>query len=157
MVVDWKDVTRRLHSYPTGVIRLLPPCSQRRFSLAESQLGPIPSELIGMLRIFNGAELFIKALPLVTLFGLSCGERPDSDWAPGWYVDKVTPEWRALTKNARHWVIGMMNYGGLIILSDDGLVREWDTATNGWNTESWYFYEWIETTLREGDEYMRAS
>ena len=78
------------------------------------------------------------------------------EWNPEWHIDRFTPKWRAAGDERQDdWVIAMMNYGGLIIFSHDGLVTEWDTAQGKWNLKNVDFGQWIEEVLREGDVYLK--
>src|SRR5439155_7033175 len=130
--------------------RLRPPCTLERIKEAEARLGSMPDDLSGMLQRFNGGELFIDAIPFVTLFGLSLAtDRPDFDW----FIDRYTPTWRATMKRTDEWVIGMMNYGGVLVLGRDLAVREWDSAQHKWSPEGRPFAEWIDTILTEGVAY----
>jgi hypothetical protein len=120
-------------------------------------LGEIPPVLVEMLNQFNGARLFIRNGPLVSIFGISLiPPLPSMEWAPDWQIDKFTPAWRSADKGReREWVIGMMNYGELIIFDQSETVREWDTAQGIWGPKVWNFAGWIDDILAEGELYMR--
>jgi len=110
-----------------------------------------------MLKTFNGAELFNNCGPLVTIFGISqIPPLPPLEWAPDWYVDKFTPAWREFSGNRDEWAIAMMNYGGLIVLSRDGSVREWDTSERCFSPWTLTVEAWINQILREGEEFMKT-
>lgn len=157
MNVDWSRVMERLGSYAPGVHNILRPCEQGRIEAVEQELGKLPEPLIAMLRHFNGAELFISALPLVTVFGISpIRTIPALEWAPDWYIDKLSVQWRSSHNRPRDWTIAMTNYGGLIVLGDDGMLREWDTGQAKWSPRKAGFAEWIEEILREGDAYLQG-
>ena len=153
---DWQNVLMRLKSYPAEVHRFLPPVSEGRLAAAAELLGPMPDALAHMLRHFNGAELFLSNGPLVSIFGLSTDPPlPPFQWAPDWHIDKFTPVWRHADSHRRdEWAIAMMNYGGLIILSEDGAIREWDTRRQVSESTRWGFAEWIEEVLCEGKAYL---
>jgi hypothetical protein len=123
----------------------------------ERQLGIAPQQLLEMLKSFNGATLFDAGVgEMVTLFGVS-EEPPLSpfEWAPDWYIDKFTPEWRAAGPNRQDdWAIAMMNYGELILLDEEGKVKKWDTGQRDWNPGILSFDEWIRELMREGDEFL---
>jgi hypothetical protein len=156
MKIDWQHVLIRLDAYGSGVHRILPPCPEDRLEAVQTQFGKMPGELIEMLQFFNGGRLFINAMQLVSLFGISTiPPLPPFEWAPDWYIDKVTPAWRSSGSRENEWAIAMMNYGGLIILADDGTTKEWDTSQRTWTPGAWQFDEWMEKLLREGDAYMR--
>jgi hypothetical protein len=111
-----------------------------------------------MLRHFNGAELFEKTGPLVTVFGASTiPPLPPKEWAEHWYIDKYTPSWRAAGEDRENdWAVAMMNYGGLVIVCGDGRVREWDTGQRSWDRRNFdNFDEWFEEILREGDAFLK--
>jgi hypothetical protein len=117
----------------------------------------MPNALIEMLKLFNGAELFVKSGPMVTIFCISANPPlPPFEWAEDWYVDKFTPAWRSAEQGGQtDWAIAMMNYGGLIILGQDGTVREWDTSQRTWEPKTWKFGEWVDDVLRNGESYMQ--
>ena len=157
MNLDWQQIIHHFQDYPPRVHKLLPPCNEERLETIQTELGTMPDELIDMLKHFNGARLFKKSGPLVSIFGISIiPALPPLEWATDWYIDKFTPKWRAVGEGRENdWTIGMMNYGGLIILNQDGVVREWDTAQKVWDPLTLEFGEWVEKILREGDIFMR--
>lgn len=168
MQSTWNAIVRRLDSYPSRIHRLLPPCSEERLREVQSKLGKLPKGVIEMLRQFNGAELFMKHGPMITVFGISTlPALPPLEWAEDWYIDIFTPWWRAFGERQppqrpvgedrqNDWAVAMMNYGGLIIVGGDGRVREWDTAQRMWDPRSFNdFEEWVEDILREGDAFLK--
>lgn len=159
MSVDWENVVGRLKAYPADVHNFLPPCPEESLEAVQKELGRIPDELTDMLRHFNGAELFVKAGPLITIFGIT-PVIPLSrfEWAPDWVIDKYTPEWRhASPGRDREWAIGMMCYGGLIILDQDGMIKEWETSQARWGSTNLSFCAWIDGVLAEGSVYMKET
>ena len=157
MKPDWANVLRRLRSYPKKVHRLLPSCPEDRLHAVQDELGKVPDELVEMLRHFNGAELFDRSGPLLTIFGIyTIPPLPPLEWAPDWYIDRFTPSWRRASPNRENqWAIAMTNYGGLIILDKEGAVKQWDSSQARWEESSWTFDEWVEDTIREGDAFMK--
>jgi hypothetical protein len=156
MNVDWGDVLARLRSYPAPIHNILPPCPDERIKAVEKQLGALPQPLADMLAHFNGAELFINGMPLVTIFGISrIPPLPPLEWAPDWYIDKFTAICRSVRDQQDDWAIAMMNYGGLILLDAEGTTEEWDTAQNMWGPREWTLAEWIEEILCEGDAFLK--
>jgi hypothetical protein len=154
----WDNVLRRLGGYPAGTHELLPPCSEERLRAVQSEYGRLPNEILEMLRHFNGARLFVDAIQLVAIFGVSTiPALPPFEWAEDWYIDKFTPWWRAGSEDRqKDWAIAMMNYGGVVIVGGDGRVREWDTAQRMWDPRSFdNFDEWVQEILREGDAYLK--
>jgi hypothetical protein len=96
MALEWEDILRRLKSNPPGTNTLLPPCNEGRLREVQSELGKLPNELIDMRRHFNGANLFKKTGPLISVFGISTiPPLPPLEWADEWTIDKFTPRWRA--------------------------------------------------------------
>jgi hypothetical protein len=154
---DWNSVVRRLRSYSKKVHRLLPPCPEERLQTVQADLGYMPVALVEMLRHFNGAKLFNRCGPLVSIFGISTIPLlPALEWCPDWTIDKFTPTWRcAAPRREGHWAIAMLNYGGLIILHDDGSVKQWDTSRGIWEESGWNFDQWVQDILREGDAFMK--
>lgn len=161
MSMNWKEILDRLQSYPAETHKILPPCPEKRISYVVEFLGRLPDLLIEMLRQFNGAELFIRHGPTITVFGISpIPLPPPLEWAPDWYIDKLTPSWRlrhgnVVEERRNDWVIGITNYGGLQILSPGDMVRQWDTATGRWDSEARTASEWIDAILREGEEFLK--
>ena len=156
MKMDWENVVRRLQTFPSGTHQILSPCNDERIMTIERQLGELPVVLREMVRNFNGAELFINAIPLITLFGIS-PETPASslEWSPDWYIDKYTAKWRSAGDRLGDWAIAMTNYGGLIVLDSNGNTREWDTDQNGWIPSVSHLDARIEEVLSQGDAYMQ--
>lgn len=77
-------------------------------------------------------------------------------WAADWWIDKFTPAWRSAEQGRQtDWAIAMMNYGGLIILGQDGTTREWDTSQGTWEPETREFGDWVDEVLRDGKLYMQ--
>lgn len=156
MTPDWTEFFRQLQTYPPEVHNLLPPCAESRIEAVQQELGRMPDVLVSMVKHFGGAELFCKCGPLISIFGLSnIPSRPPLEWASDWYIDKFTPIWRSSHNRMGDWVIGMTNYGGLIVLDEHGTVREWDTAQNKWSPMQRRFDEWLNCILRGGDAYMK--
>jgi hypothetical protein len=155
MMVNWDDFLRRLWSYPPGTNTILPPCPEDRIKSVEEQFGMVPKELVNMLRHFNGAKLFRRSIPLASIFGISpIPLLPPLEWAPEWTIDQYTPRWRTSTNRLTDWPIAIMNYGGLILLSGDGTIREWDRSQGKWSPMSFTFNEWTDNLFREGDAYL---
>jgi len=151
----WEEFASRLRTYPAGVHKLLPPCSEERLNEVQASLGTMPNDLADMLRRFDGAQLFIKHGPLLSIFRSSINPSLSSmEWAADWCIDQYTPAWRASHHRPTDWAIGMMNYGGLILLDKEGSVREWDTSQHTWEPRTWTIEEWLARILEEGDAYL---
>jgi hypothetical protein len=157
MNMNWENLLHRLQTYPHEIHKILPPCPIDVITAVEEKLGKMPEELSQMLRQFNGAEMFIDAIPFVTIFGITPNPPlPALTWAPEWYIDKFTPKWRSWNNSQSDWAIAMTNYEGLIILEESGVVKEWDTSQRKWSPRMSMFDEWIEEMLQEGDEYIEG-
>ena len=155
MQIDWDSVLTRLRSYPRGTHNILPPCDTERITVVEPLLGRLPGPLVNMLHHFNGAELFIKSGPFVTVFGISpIVPVSELEWCRDWYIDVMAPEWRAAGGPANSLPIAVRNYGGLQILDEDSNVREWDTAIGAWSPGTLNMATWIEVILKDGDEFL---
>ena len=122
MRVNWANILERLQAYPPCVNRVLSPCPEGRIGDVQAELGKFPEDLADMLKYFNGAELFTCTGPLVSIFMVSTlPPLPPLEWAPDWCIDKYTPKWRSSgADRERDWAIGMMNYGGLIVVTKGG-------------------------------------
>ena len=153
----WDYFLGRIRSYPPEVNRLLPPCAAERLEAVQRELGEMPTALVELLEQFNGAELFVVAVPLITIFGISTiPALPPLEWAPEWYIDKHTRRWRSSGSGRdTDWAIAMMNYGGLAILDKSGWIREWDTAAGDWDERHVPFEEWCDIIIREGDALLK--
>src|SRR5262249_39130905 len=130
----WEKLLRQLQSYPSGVHKMLPACPEDRLQAVQESLGKMPESLVTMLRHFNGAELFDKCGPMVTVFGVTTTTPlPEFESAPDWWIDQYTPAWRRAGINRElEWVIANTNYGGLTILDKEGRAKEWDQGYRQW-------------------------
>lgn len=156
MKFDWDILLTRLCTYPSNYHQVLPPCPNDRVAIVEQQIGTMPQTLKEMFERFNGAEFFIAGLPLLTLFRISTVPSvPSLEWGENWYVDKLTPKWRAASSNRdRDWAIGMMNYGGLILFDEFRGVKEWDVGEGRWLLRDIHFFDWIEKVMSAGELMM---
>lgn len=157
MMVNWVNILNRLSAYPPRVHRLLPPCSEERMRKVQADLGKFPEDLADMLKHLNGGKLFVRGIQLVSIFRASDDQPlPALEWAPEWCIETFTPKWRSSgVGRQQDWVIAMMNYGGLIVVTEDGKVREWDTAQRKWGATTPSLGDWFEWILREGEAYMK--
>ena len=116
----------------------------------------MPDELLDMLRHFNGAKLFDKIGPMISVFGMTPATPLDPFWwSPDLCIDTYTPEWRrAWPGREQEWAIAMWCYGALVILDQDGMVKEWEKSTVSWGRTNLSFDAWIEGVLTEGSDFM---
>jgi hypothetical protein len=155
MRVDWRAFVDRLHKHPSGYHQFLSPCRHDEIAAVEEKLGSLPTTLREMLEHFNGAELFIGAGPMLTLFPISTIPSRSLEWGDDWYIDKLSRLWRERGPNRNDdWAIGMTNYGGLILFNESRGVKEWDTSETRWLLEDIPFSEWIEKVISDGDAMM---
>lgn len=153
--MNWNQFIDRLKAYPNGLHKLLPPCPKDRIDAIECELGVLPSSFAEMLVCFNGAELFGKYGPMITLFGISTiPPLPKMEWATDWYIDKFTPTWRSTQGRPNDWVIGIWNYGTLVILDSNNIVQEWDWSQRTWESTYSEISDWVERVVRDGDELL---
>jgi hypothetical protein len=155
----WNEFLTKL-LLPGIIHRIYSPCSSKDIQQVEKKFGKIPNDLLKMLNVFNGAILFIgSGGEFITFFKTSIkSSSPDPEWAPDWYIDKFTHEWRA-TKEAKatDWAIAMTNYGGLVIMHEDGSISEWDTAINGWTFNNMVLNQWMDVVIKEGNKMLNES
>lgn len=153
---DWDTFLKRLREHPSCFHRILPPCQEEQIESVESKLGNLPQTLKEMLIRFNGAELFISGTPLLSFFRISATPPlPPLEWAAEWCIDIYTKKWRDAGSNRKtDWAIAMTNYGGLILLDADQVIKEWDTGESRWVFEGMLFEQWIKKVLSEGDMVM---
>jgi len=150
-MIDWDGILQKLRSFPSQTQNLRLPCVQERVMEEEVRLGQMPNDLAEMLRRFNGGELYIDAIPLITILGLSL---PSDDVTSDWFIDRLTPQWRSGAGQSTDWAIGMTNYGGMVILEQDSLVSEWDTSQQKWMADRYPFNQWVEKIMEEGADYL---
>ncbi len=163
-MIDWEAFVRKATAVAPQSHRLRPPCQVAQIAACEADLGRLPMELTKMLNVFNGAELFVDCMPLLTLFGISA---PDDPLSNDWYIDRFTKAWRGAGRSQADWVFGITNYGGVLILAENCTVRQWDTAQQTWTNwdtaqKTWTDIDvplptWVEQTLVEGEHYMTES
>ena len=153
---NWPLVLRRINVYPPAVHNVLPPASRERIANVEAAIGQMPHVLVEMLSFFNGAELFIRNGPLLTIFGVTVAPPlPRCMWAPDWCIDKLTPWWRSGGDGRQNeWAIGMLNYGNVVILDNDSQTKEWDTSLRAFGPRQCGLRDWIDDVFREGDAYL---
>jgi hypothetical protein len=153
---DWDALLVRLRADPPHFHRVLSAASGKRIEAVERDLGKLPSILKEMLSRINGAKLFNCGIPVVTLFRISTVSPPPAlEWSPEWCIDTFTPKWRAAGSNRQDdWAMAMTNYGGLVLLGADGMVKEWDTSESRWLLRDLAFDEWIEKMISEGKAVM---
>jgi hypothetical protein len=159
MNIDWQDFLRRLRSaYTPGTHRILPPCPLDRIEAVQAEFGALPEDLARMLRHFNGAELFIKTMPLISVFGISTvPSLSPEEWAPEWYIEKFTPKWRSGGHRNDQWPIAMKNYGVLILIDSRGMTKEWATGQRSWEGKELGLNDRFMELLREGEIYVSES
>ncbi len=147
--MDWKGFVNRLKQLPANVTNLALPCPPERIAEERVRLGSWPSDLAEMLIVFNGGELFVDAMPFVTIFGLSLADDPPE---LEWSIDKFTPKWRAAMQRPNEWIIGITNYGGIFVADENNVVREWDSAQKQWTNKPLSFDEWADFIFVEGQK-----
>ncbi len=155
MMPIWDKISGELKSFPEGTHKFVSACPETRIADVEAEFGKMPVPLVEMVRHFNGAELFCCPHVLITLFGIS-PRRPVSrfKWAPDWYIDKFTRAWRKANPESELWAFAMSNYGGLMLASNGGRIREWDTSINDWGESFRSIKQWMEYIIDEGRIYM---
>jgi hypothetical protein len=155
MRIDWEMFLSRLEKYPVGTHEILPACPKDRIQAIQVEYGQMPSELVSMLRHFNGAQLFNKTCHMISIFPVSTiPPLPPLRWSPAWQIENYTSRWRSCGSGRNEWAIAMMNYGGLILLDPAGNTKEWDTAEGNWIGRNLTLYDWIEDLFTQGDKYL---
>lgn len=142
----WKSLRQRLAA-SSGMHDFAQPCAPDDLARLEAEFGPLTETLRSMLREFNGAELFVDAMPLFTFFGARPG-------TPAVDIAEYTRGWRKGRPERQDWVIGVMNYGGYFILGSDERLREWDSAVSSWSDTNCTAEELVDRLLAEGPEYL---
>lgn len=158
MQSTWDHFISGLKADPDGTHHLCDACPEERILNVQREIGNLPEILAEMVRRFNGAELFVNAIPLVTLFGISPLRAVSQiDWPSEWYIDKYTRLWRASNPRSDEWAFAMTNYGGLMLVNHGEQVREWDTNASRWVGPSSSIDDWQKNVLVEGHAYMSNS
>jgi hypothetical protein len=150
-VVDWVGFLRVLQEDPAEAHELNPPCDEDEIGQIELEFGELPAATREMLRHFNGGELFIDAIPLVTLCGVST---PNVVLPSALDLGSQTSTWRRTSGRHADWVIGFTNYGGLLVAVGPGSIREWDSAQQRWEAETITYDQLFERILAEGADYL---
>jgi hypothetical protein len=149
--MDWKRFADRVKGLPTNIVNLEPPCPLERVSEIETQMGPLPDVVVGLLRLFNGGEFFIGAVPFVTVFGLTLlQDPPEREWS----IDRFTLKWRVAMNRPNDWVIGLASYGAIFVVEENNSVSEWDSARKHWTARGLSFEKWIDFIFAEGQASM---
>lgn len=145
--MNWKNILEKLASFPDGVNNLFPPCKIEQLQEIDDKILNLPATLREMLMLFNGAELFVNAIPFVTLFG----------------TDIPTAKCNLITMNSvlqnscgqtSSVAFAMTNYGSILILGSDDCVKEWDGQTGQFSDDNVNLSLWIDETIRDGEQYM---
>ena len=103
-----------------------------------------------MLRSFNGAELFIDAIPMLAILGVSTDPpQPRLVWPVEYCID----EWLRRLGTEAGWPIARANYGSIWLLSD-GLIREWDLVNGHWSGDPLHILPWSDQVIERGREYI---
>jgi hypothetical protein len=152
--MDWNAFVEKVQSLPANTYKLHSPCGSLRMQEVQLELGSFPSQVSEMLRCCNGAELFINYDPLLTLFGLYQPDLPPQFANYDWYIDRWSRSWRSKMHRPDDWVIGMYNYGTVVVLGADLLIREWDSAQRNWSHREHPWEDWLERVIAEGCEYL---
>lgn len=122
----------------------------------ELELGIMPLTLKEMLSQFNGAKLFVRAIPFLRLFRVSTVPAPSPlEWAPEWCIDTYTRKWREADNGRDNdWAFAITNYGGLLLLDETESIKEWDTQQGVWLARDVLLTEWIEKMICDGEQMM---
>src|SRR5688572_17437840 len=67
--MNWTSFLEQLNRFPQGTHVLRPACAEEEITRIEHDVGKLPNDLRGLLRNFSGGELFIRAMPMITVFG----------------------------------------------------------------------------------------
>jgi len=147
-MIDWVQFVDRLGCLPGTRHKLKPACSSERIHEAGARLGLLPEETRRMLLIFNGAELFVDAMPQFTLFGLS--EIIQDCRKSTWFIDCYTPKWRLMMNRPLDFVIGITCYDGVFVVRDCKRICEWNNGEERWLSEDQSYEEWVEGLIKDG-------
>jgi len=145
--MDWKRILEQLAAFPGGTNILFPPCDDEQFRMIDTNIVNLPATLREMFSHFNGAELFVNAIPFVTLFGTD---------VPTAKCNLITmnSNWQVSCGDSSSVSFGMTNYGSILILGVDDCVREWDGQVGRFSDNDVMFDTWIDEIIRDGGQYM---
>lgn len=156
MAFDWSEVLDKLRQHPPSYHELFSAANSDEIADVEKKLGVMPADVKSVIGQTNGAELFIKGGPLLTLLPIKMNEKlARVDWSNIWCIDNYTTLWRqAGEKRNKDWVFAVTSYGGLILQERPDEISEWDTADTGWIQRHVPVSEWIEKVLADGNALM---
>lgn len=149
--MDWIRFMEEVISVEGCKHRIMPPCPTSLLVRLESKWGALPTSLRCMLEVFNGGELFINAIPMITVLGVTTAP-PQSrfTWPPECCMDT----WMELIRSIERvgWPIARSSYGSFWILLGEHL-REWDFQTHRWLGTEISFDDWTQRIIKEGKLY----
>ena len=132
--------------------RFMPRCPPERIDWLQSRWGILPPTLRSMLSLFNGAELFIEAVPMLTILGVSTDPpQPPLVWPRECCIDYWLNLWRQAGDAG--WPMGRTSYGSLWVL-DGSTIREWNSSQGGWSGDSYSLPDWAERIIEDGKRYL---
>jgi hypothetical protein len=130
----------------------MPPCPAERIQWLDIQWGCLPQTLRSMLGLFNGAELFIEAVPMITIFGVTTDPpQPALMWPKECCMDLWLDAWRGAGNEG--WPTARTNYGSFWIFNGADL-REWDPSLGRWLGGACNVSTWGERVIEDGKRYL---
>lgn len=155
MVSFWDYFLKDLDRDHSDAHRLFAPCTVDRILEVQRDLGPMPPPLHEMLKRFNGGELFINAIPLITLLGLSLPEKV-MYWPADWYIENSTRTLRLANGALAEWVFAITNYGDLITTNQLGECKQWQMSQLDRHIDLGSLENWLQQVLEEGNVHMTS-
>jgi hypothetical protein len=149
--MNWTLFTNTLQETDGTRHRLMPPCPEERIEWLEQRWGSLDPTLRSMLLLFNGAELFIDAVPMVTVLGISTEPpQPPLVWPKECCMDYWLDSRPYSGKPG--WPIARTNYDSLWIF-DGQKVQEWYAEGDGMG-QALIFSAWAEQVIEDGKKYL---
>jgi hypothetical protein len=150
--MDWQLFVHSIRAACGERHRFMPPCPPERIDWLQSRWGTLPQTLRSMLSLFNGGELFIEALPMLTILGVSTDPpQPPLVWPNECCIDYWLKSCRQAGNSG--WPMGRTSYGSLWVL-DSLSVREWDSSHSVWSGDAQSHSEWAERIIDDGKRYL---
>lgn len=150
--MDWNSFQGILLEKHGNHHRLMPPCPLGCIQFIDQRWGKLPPVLCSMYRLFNGAELYIDSMPMLTILGIPTDPpQPPLIWPGNCCIDYWLTLWRS--GGNLGWPIARTNYDSLWIFHHE-TVREWDRSIGDWAGEGRPLLDWTEQIIENGNKYL---
>lgn len=150
--MNWNAFHSRLKSVEGARHNLMPSCPISYLEQFEMRFCRLPQSWRQMLETFNGAELFIDGLPMVTLFGLLLSPPLEElDWPNTCCLEHWHPLWKSAGRQGLP--VARTCHDSFWILEGETL-REWDSQYSEWLGDSLSLGSWMDRVIDDGMDLM---